>query len=220
MNLSKLCLVLALSTCVFACGDGSTPADEPERRVGFEILERLPNGNLKAWVNTGDITREEFDALELPANWLKNQPRESGGAGPGGISSRFLRSPDAVEGEYVLEELFGFLWLHAATVVQIGVPIGGDGELTAVRVRKYHEYTVEAGVPILLLVSPEGDAYFRNGRDATRTVDDPTLPDSWRLVDFTPAGPLIIELFDETLVIRTDNQDSFQGPVPALQGRL
>jgi len=72
----------------------------------------------------------------------------------------------------------------------------------------------------LLLVSPEADAYFRNGRDATRTVDDPTLPDSWRLVDYTPPDTLVIELFDETLVIRTDNQDSFQGPVPALQGRF
>ncbi len=220
MNLAKICVVLALSTCVLGCGDGSTPPEEPAPRVGFEILERLPNGNLKAWINRGDITREEFDALELPGNWIKNQPRAGGGASAAGISSRFLRSPDAVEGEFTLEELFGFQWFHAATVVEIGVPIGGDGLLTAVRVRKYHEYTVEARSPILLLVSPEGDAYFRNGRDATRTVDAPTIPDSWRLADYTQPDILVIELFDETLVIRTDNQDSFQGPVPELQGRL
>jgi hypothetical protein len=28
---------------------------------------------------------------------------------------------------------------------------------------------------------------------------------------------LVIEMFDKTLVIRTDNEDSFQGPVPALK---
>lgn len=224
MNLSKLGVALALLTCVLGCGDGSTPPDEqPAPRVGFEILERRPDGTIRAWVNTGDITREEFDALELPETWFKNQPRESGGEGgpsAGGISSRFLRSPDAVEGEFAVEEHFGFQWFHAATVVQIGVPIGGDGLLTAVRVRKFHEYTVQPGTPILLLVSPEGDAYFRNGRDANRTFDDPALPDSWRLVDYTPSDTLIIELFVENLVIRTDNQDSFQGPVPSLQGRL
>lgn len=116
-----------------------------------------------------------------------------------------------------MQEMFGFQWLHAATVVEIGVPIGGDGLLTAVRVRKY---TVEAGSPVLLLVSPEGGAYFRNGRDATRTVDAPSIPESWRLVDYTPTDILVIELFVQNLVIRTDNQDSFQGPVPALEGRL
>lgn len=217
---SRLSLVLAFAACVFSCGDDGTVLEEPASQIGFEILERLPNGNLKAWISP-DITREAFDALELPSNFFKNQPREGGGTEAGGISNRFLRSPDAVlDGEFAVEELFGFQWFHAATVVQIGVPIGGDGLLTAVRVRKYHEYTVDAGSPILLLVSPEGDAYFRNGRDATRTVDDPTIPDSWRLVEYTPAETLIIELFDGNLVIRTDNQDSFQGPVPSLQGRL
>lgn len=223
MNCPRLFVAFALSTFVFGCGEGSTGPAEPTPRVGFEILERLPDGDIRAWVSTGGITREEFDALELADNWFKNQPRQGGGqAGPGtgGISSRFLRSPDEVEGEFTVREHFGFEWFHAATIVQIGVPIGGDGLLVAVRVRKYHEYTVEPGTPILLLVSPEGDAYFRNGRDATRTVDDPTLPDSWRLVDYVPQDILTIELFESNLVIRTDNQDSFQGPVPALQDRL
>ena len=86
-------------------------------------------------------------------------------------------------------------------MVEIGVPIGGNGLRTAARVRKYQEYALKPGTPILLLVSPEGDAYFRNGRDATRTVDDPSFPDSWRLVDYTPTDSLIIELFDDTLAI-------------------
>lgn len=219
MKLSALLLALTLSVFTLGCGDSDEPA---QQRVGFEILERLPDGQMRAWVNTGNITREEFDALELPENWMKNQPRESGGTGaaPGGISSEFLRSPDAAPGEYDLQEHFGFQWFHAATVVQIGVPIGADGVLIAVRVRKYHEYTIAPGTPILLLVSPEGDAYFRNGRDATRTVDDPTLPDGWRLVDYAPNETLVVELWPENLVIRADNQDSFQGPVPQLKRKL
>lgn len=228
MNRFKTCVAFALSTLVLGCGDGSTPADEatPERapaRVGFEILERLPNGHIRAWVNTGNITLDQFNALELPSTWFKNQPRESGGQGgpgAGGISSRFLSSPDLAEGEFTVQEHFGHQWFHAATVIEIGVPIGGDGLLFAARVKKFHEYTVQPGTPILLLVSPEGDAYFRNGRDATRMVDDPMLPDSWRLVDYTPSDTLTIELFDSNLVIRTDNEDSFQGPVPSLQGRI
>lgn len=212
-----LITALALAVTLAACGDSGTPP-----RVGFEILERRPDGTIKAWVNVGDINREQFAALELPATWIKNQVRESGGTGTGGITSRFLRSPDAAPGEYVVEQHFGYTWLHAATVVQIGVQLEGDpeGDLVAVRVRKYHEYTVEAGTPILALVSPSGEAYFRNGRDADRTVDDPTIPQGWRLVDYTPKEELIIELFDDTLVIRTDNQDSFQGAVPALFGLL
>lgn len=219
MRCASFLLLVLLSVFAPACGGSS---DEAPPRVGFEILERLPNGEIRAWVNTGNINREEFDALELPPTWFKNQPRESGGTGaaPGGISAEFLRSPDAPEGEFDVQEHFGFEWFHAATIVEIGVPIGGDGLLVAVRVRKWHEYTVAPGTPILLLVSPEGDAYFRNGRDASRTEDDPTIPAGWRLVDYTPTETLVVELWPDNLVIRTDNEDSFQGPVPPLRGRL
>ena len=53
---------------------------------------------------------------------------------------------------------------------------------------------------------------------ANRISDTPTLPADWELVDYATPESLVIELFDENLVIRTDNEDSFQGPVPQLNG--
>jgi hypothetical protein len=50
--------------------------------------------------------------------------------------------------------------------------------------------------------------------------DEPTIPNLWRLQDYTTPEKLVIELFGETLVIRTDNQDSFQGPLRELEGLL
>ena len=73
---------------------------------------------------------------------------------------------------------------------------------------------------MVLLVSPEDEVYFRINRDADRTTDDFSLPAGWRLKRYTPLENLRIELFDETLVIRADNEDSFKGPVPALERAL
>jgi len=64
-----------------------------------------------------------------------------------------------------------------------------------------------------LLVAPSGDVYFRIGRDANRSSDQPTIPSLWRLVEYTTEEAVIFELFNGNEVIRTDNKDSFQGPV-------
>ncbi len=87
-------------------------------------------------------------------------------------------------------------------------------------VRKYHEITYNAGSILVLLVAPSGDVYFRIGRNANRVSDQPTIPDLWRLVEYTTPEKLVIELFEGNLVIRTDNEDSFQGPVPELRAVL
>ena len=184
-----------------------------ERRVGFEILEIQSPTSIRAWISS-DITWEEFDALELPPRWRKNQPREGGHQVKGPDSGRFLRSPDAKEdGEFLDQELFGFTWRHSATVVQMGTPLDEGGLLMAATVKKFHELTFDAGSILVLLVSPENELYFRIGRDADRSSDEPTIPAGWRLVEYTTPEELVFRLFDRNLVIRTDNQDSFQGPV-------
>ena len=58
------------------------------------------------------------------------------------------------------------------------------------------------------------------GRAADRLTDEPTLPEQWRLERYITPEEVVIELFGENTVIRTDNQDSFQGPVPQLRMRL
>ncbi|MEZ5244542.1 MAG: haloalkane dehalogenase [Acidimicrobiales bacterium] len=46
-------------------------------RVGFELLQRMDDGTLRAWVSADPMTLEQFEAIELPPGWIKNQPRES-----------------------------------------------------------------------------------------------------------------------------------------------
>ena len=183
------------------------------QRTGFEIIEVQSPNSLRAWISQ-EITREEFDALEVPEGWFKNQPR----TGDPDLS-RFLRSPDAdVEGEYLDEELFGFNWRHSATVTQPNIALDDQGLLTGSAVRKFHEVTFRARRTMYLLVSPEGEVYFRIGRDANRQSDEPSLPDAWQLIEYTTPDELVILLAERNLVIRTDNEDSFQGPVPELAG--
>jgi len=124
------------------------------------------------------------------------------------------------DGDFLVEEFFGFNWLHAATVVEPAAPLDENGLLIVTSVRKYHEVTYNAGSTLVLLVAPSGDVYFRIGRDADRVSDQPTIPSLWRLVEYTTPEKLVIELFEGNLVIRTDNQDSFQGPVQELSAAL
>ena len=184
-----------------------------EEVAAYEILQVVSPTEIRAWISP-EITRAEFDALELPGGWFKNQPREGGADFDRPIASRFARSPDATEdGDITIEELFGFNWFHAATVVETNLNLDDDGVLSGSRVRKYHELTYAAGSTLLLLVSPENEAYFRIGRDANRVSDEPTIPNLWQLVEYTTEEELVIQLFGGNVVIRTDNEDSFQGPI-------
>jgi hypothetical protein len=206
-------VVMALAFLV-GCSDGNDgDSTQQAQQVGFEIIEIQSPNSLRAWISR-DITREEFDALELPDGWIKNQPREGGGAVDGPDGGRFLRSPDASEeGEFLDREYFGFTWRHSATVVQAGRPMDPERILTGSSVRKFHELRFNAGSTVVLLISPEGLVYFRIGRDADRATDEPTMPAGWRLVEYTTPSDLVFNLSPRNTVIRSDNQDSFQGPV-------
>lgn len=213
----KLGLLLIL-LAIFGCSDSSDspPSQEEEPRVGFEILEIQSPSSIRAWISP-EITFEEFEALEVDPGWIKNQPRESSVEECGADDSRFIKSPDSTEGgDILVEEIYGFNWFHAATVTQANIPLDEEGLLNGSMVRKFHELTYNAGSCLVLLISPEGEVYFRIGRDANRVSDEPSIPNLWRLEEYTTPENLVIELFEENLVIRTDNEDSFQGPVPEL----
>jgi len=194
------------------CSD-SQDDPEPEERLGFEILEVQSFNSIRAWISP-QITLEEFQALELPEGWIKNQVRESGEDVTRPDSVRFVKSPDSVEdGDILVENLFGFDWFHAATVIEPRRQLDDEGLLIGTTVRKFHELIFNAGSTLVLLVSPEGLIYFRIGRDANRVSDQPSIPNLWQLLDYTTTDRLVIELFGETTVIRADNEDSFQGPI-------
>jgi hypothetical protein len=211
--------LLFLLSGLFGCSDGSDSNNEPEQeKVGFESIEIQSPNSLRAWISP-EITLEEFEALEVPPGWIKNQPRESEECGADDV--RFIKSPDSTEdGDILQQEFFGFNWFHAATVTQTNIPLDDEGLLMGSMVRKFHELTYNAGSCLVLLISPEGEVYFRIGRDANRVSDEPAIPNLWRLEEYTTPEKLVIELFEENLVIRTDNEDSFQGPVPELEAAL
>jgi hypothetical protein len=217
-KLFKFCLFLFLLPLIIGCNGSDSNNNEVDSnnnevpaRVGFEILEIQSPNSIRAWISS-DIKQEEFDALELPEGWFKNQPREGDPD-----ASQFYRSPGAeVDGEFLDEDLYGFSWRHSATVIQANIPLDEQGLLIGAKVVKFHEVTFNAGHTITVLFSPDGEPYVRIGRDANRTSDEPSIPDSWRLVEYTTPEQLVIRLPEETLVIRADTEDSFQGPVPEL----
>ena len=194
--------------------NNATTAASDEPRLGFELLEIVSPTEIRAWVVQEEMTLAEFEALELPLGWMKNQPRE--GTVDGG---QFLRSPDGeFDGDRLIEEHFGYEWLHTATVTNANVEVDEEGLLSGSHVSKYHEVYYDAGTTVPVLISPEGDVYVRIGRDAGRTTDDFTLPDGWQTDEITLAEDLVVVLPRPTLVIRTDNEDSYQGPVTELSG--
>ncbi|MBT8212821.1 MAG: alpha/beta fold hydrolase, partial [Acidimicrobiia bacterium] len=81
-------------------------ATQGEERVGYELLQIQDDGTIWAWI-ANDMTQAQFDALELPSGWLKNQPRE-------GVpdASQFNGSPGN-DGVLLEEEHFGFKWFHS-----------------------------------------------------------------------------------------------------------
>lgn len=193
-------------------------SQKPEPRIGAEILEIQSPISIRAWISP-EITREEFAALEVDQGWRKHQPRESVECGPD--DGRFTKSPDATEeGDILIQEFYGFNWFHSATVFETDLPVDDQGFLLGFRIRKYHELTYNPGSCMVLLISPGDEIYFRVGRDADRTADEFSIPDFWRIETYRPSEKLIIELFGETLVIRADNNDSFQGPVSGLNNVL
>ena len=197
-------------------GNGEQPSQpsQEEDRIGAEILEIQSPTLIRAWISP-EISRDEFASLEVDEGWRKNQPRESVECGPD--NGRFIKSPDSVEnGDILIQEFYGYNWFHSATVFETNLPVDDEGLFAGFRVRKFHEITYNVGSCMVLLISPEGEVFFRVGRDADRLTDTFAVPNGWRVESYTTPETLIIELFDETLVIRTDNQDSFQGPVPGL----
>ncbi len=198
--------------CPSAQEDPDSHADDDEVNVGYEILQIVSPNEIIVWGDFDDMTQEEFAAIELPAGWFKNQPREGTAD-----SATFAYSPGAAPGEYVDEEHFGHEWRHVATVVEANTPLDDNGLLTLNRISKSHELTFDAETTLSVLISPEDEHYVLVSRDAGRTSDTSTIPDGWQIVEHTLDEELVVQLPNPTLNIRADNEDSFQGPVPELR---
>ena len=194
-------------------GQGGDDSDAEAPRIGFEILQIVSMSEIVVWFST-EISEEQFDEIDLTMGWIKNQPREGEPD-----ASQFFRSPDASEdGVFTEQQHFGHAWLHNATVIEANTPVDDEGLLRLSRVAKFHEVTFNAGRSVWILVSPGSVPYVRISRDANRTSDTPTIPDGWSLEEYVLPEPLTVVLPNPTDNIRCDNEDSFQGPIDALDG--
>ena len=113
-------------------------------------------------------------------------------------------------------ECFGHRWEHWATITNVGMVLDEGGLLRAGTVEKNHEIGFDPGRKLSLLVSPDGDVYILVSRDAGRLSDEPAVPPGWQIVEHTVPRGFETRLAGETVVIRMDNEDSYQGPVAGL----
>lgn len=189
--------------------NAGSDSTESETRVGFEIFEVKSLNEIIVWIVDEPMTIAEFEVLELPQGWLKNEPRE--GVSDGAF---FVRSPTAsVDGDFTIQEHFGYRWKHNATVIETGIELDDQGLLEGNYVAKLHTVTFNAGRTLDMLASPQGDRFILIARDANRTNDIPTIPANWQRYDTLIQDDWILELPNPTLNIRTDNEDSYQGPL-------
>ena len=185
--------------------------NQPEQsKIGYEILQILSPSEIVVWLST-DLTQQDFDAIELPMGWIKNQPREGDPD-----AGQFANSPGKAVGEYTEAEHFGHSWRHVATITDPNVTLDDAGLLAGRLIAKSHEISFFEGSKLYVIVSPGGDQYVRVSRDAGRTSDEAVIPEGWRFVEYTAPEPLTLQLPNPTLNIRTGNEDSFQGPIGPL----
>jgi hypothetical protein len=213
---TKLLLLFSLIYLIGCSKDDDiSPEEEPvteEVRIGFELVNIISPDSILVWTNEDILTQEQFDSIQLPSSWTKNEPRE-------GMPNfaRFLRSPDASQdGDFTTAEHFGYNWLFNAIVIENNVPLPSNdqGLLTGRYIGKYHEVTFNAGRTISVLISPNGEEYILISRDANRTTDIPLIPPTWQIEERVISEELTLELPNPTLNIRAENnQDSWQGPV-------
>jgi pimeloyl-ACP methyl ester carboxylesterase len=180
----------------------------PTSRVGYEILNTISPNEMIAW-RTFDISGEEYNSLALPSGWNNGQIRELNFD-----DQEFKRSPGAnMDGPLTEQELFGYTWEHIATITERGIRLDSAGLLLANRVDKYHELTYHANRTVQLIISPQGDRYVLATRDFNRTQEEPTIPSTWQKKDTLIQDDWVIQLPNPMYNIRTENQDSYQGPI-------
>jgi hypothetical protein len=186
---------------------------EPEDlRIGFELIEVVTSDSILVWKNQDNLTQEQFNSIQTIHPWRKNQPRE-------GMPDfgRFLRSPNTdQEGDFVINEYFGYDWLFNAQVIEnnVSLPDNDKGLLTGRYIRKYHEVTFNEGRKLSVLIDPNGEEYILISRDSNRTTDIPLIPDNWKIEERLTSEKLTLILPNPTLNIRAENnQDSWQGPI-------
>ena len=174
--------------------------------AGYELIDLL---NKEVW-GTADFTPEEYAAFLPPLLWIKNDPRIL-------MADRgeFLRSPGCSEaGQYTYLQAFDREFLNVVKLVSMDQPADDQGLIRRTQLEKYHLLTYLAGRTVYILQSPTGERFIWVSRSVNPPSDTFTLPDEWTLTSNVLSTELSVDLSGDVSVLRTDNEDSFQGPLP------
>ncbi len=174
--------------------------------AGYELIDLM---NKKVWV-TADFTAAEYAAFSPPLFWLKNDPRIMVADG-----AEFLRSPGCSElGQFTYMQAYNKGFLNVVQIFTMDTPVDDQGLIRNTELEKYHILTYSAGSTVTILQSPTGERFILVARSADRTSDTFTLPAGWILTTHVLQTELQVDLSGNVSVLRTDNEDSFQGPLP------
>ncbi len=174
--------------------------------AGYELIDLL---NREVW-GTSDFSEQEYAAFSPPLLWIKNDPRvliaDEG---------EFLRSPGCAEpGLYTYLHAFDKGFLNVVKLISMDQPADGQGLIRRTELEKYHLLTYFSGRTVDILQNPTGESFIWVSRSENRPSDTFTLPDGWSLTSHVLSSELTVDLSGTVSVLRTDNEDSFQGPLP------
>jgi hypothetical protein len=176
------------------------------KRAGYELINLLTK---EVWLTT-DFTEEEYDLFSPPFFWIKNDPRI-------GMSNQaeFLRSPGCDEdGQFTYLQKFDKRFMKVVQLITMNKPADNEGLISMTELEKYHLLTYSSGSNISILESPSGERFIEVSRSVNRSSDTFTLPEGWSLTSQLLQTDIQVELSGIVSVLRTDNEDSFQGPLP------
>ncbi len=117
------------------------------------------------------------------------------------------------DGHYTYLQAFDREFLNVVKLISAGQPVDDQELIRRTELEKHHLLTYAAGSTVNILHNPAGERFIGVSRSADRTSDTFTLPEGWTLTSHVVSAELPVELSGNVSVLRTDNEDSFQGPI-------
>ena len=204
-----LFMVAFLAGCMPVGERESCVSQEPDFSEGEAGYELFDLQHKEVWL-TLDFTAQEYAEFSPPFLWVKNDPRV-------GVADKaeFLRSPGCSdEGQFTYMQAFDKEFLNVVRFMEMNVPTDTQGLIRMIKLEKYHLLTYFSGRTVNILQSPTGERYIEVSRSVDRLSDTFTLPEGWTLTEQYLETDLQVELSGNVSVLRTDNEDSYQGPLP------
>lgn len=167
----------------------------------------------RVWLAQAPMTREQYEALELPDGWTRTGIGESVAD-----AAYFSRSPGAAaDGPVETREIGG---VRFSFVARPGAPEMPARGVFVLDVDKHHHLLYRAGKTIEIMTFGDGADYVPLVRKAVMGGRGPevltrprVLPDGWSVRTVTLSKDLVVDLPAPTRVCFFTCGDSFQGPL-------